>query len=217
MRSSPSPSRASLPTCRVRDDDPFEYAGLEGLLERALRDVSERRLTDRERAGAARLVAFLLTEQLVTETVTTDVLTALWKAIDLPLVVRTLLRGLRHTLGVREGRAAREGLHARGEGSVRGKGQPDHRRRARMSRELLVTLALPEYLNPLTGTIVVRGDRVERAGVPISWAEIVKRAAELAGVVAITVDGDTGEIRIVGRTGQVEVVEADELADVLRR
>ena len=102
MNPPPPSSRASLPTRPVRDDDPFEYAGLEGLLERALRDVGECRLTERERAGAARLVAFVLTEQLVTEAVTTDVLAALWKAVDVARVVRTLLRGLRHALGDHE-------------------------------------------------------------------------------------------------------------------
>lgn len=76
---------------------------------------------------------------------------------------------------------------------------------ARLTRELLVAVFTPEYLNRLyRGAVVIRGDRVERAGVPIAWAEVVARAAELAAGIAIAVDEDSGEIRIVDREGCVE-------------
>lgn len=88
---------------------------------------------------------------------------------------------------------------------------------ARVSRELVVALFVPEYLNQLhRGAVVVRDDRVERVTVPISWAALVERTAELAAAV-IAVDEDTGEVRIVYRTGHVEVIDGDELAGVLRR
>lgn len=85
---------------------------------------------------------------------------------------------------------------------------------APVSRELLITVALPEYLNKLVGAVVVRGDRVERVAVPITWVDVVGRAFELAAGVAIAVDEDTGKIQVVDRMGHVEV---DELADVLQR
>lgn len=88
---------------------------------------------------------------------------------------------------------------------------------ARPSRELLISLALPEHINELhRGAIVIRGDRVERAGVPITWPNVVTRAADLAFSIAIAVDEDTGEIRMANRSGHVEVVEVGELAEVLR-
>lgn len=89
---------------------------------------------------------------------------------------------------------------------------------ARVSRELLVAIFVPEYINRIhQGTVIVRGDRVERAGVPVTWATIVERAADLAAGVAVAVDDNNGEIRIADRTGRVEVVDADVLADALRR
>src|SRR5262249_32052725 len=52
---------------------------------------------------------------------------------------------------------------------------------ARVSRQLIVTIFLPESLNCLRdGAVVISGDRVERAGVPITWTAAVGRAAELA-------------------------------------
>lgn len=51
---------------------------------------------------------------------------------------------------------------------------------------------------------------------PLSWATVAERASEFAAGGAIAVDEDTGEIRIVDRTGHVEVVDVDALADVLR-
>lgn len=83
-----------------------------------------------------------------------------------------------------------------------------------VSRDLLIALAIPEYLNRLhRGAIVVRGDRVERAAVQLSWTDVVERAAS----VAIMVDDSSGEIWIADRTGRVGVVDPDDLADVLRR
>ena len=89
---------------------------------------------------------------------------------------------------------------------------------AKVSRQLLVALCIPEHVNRLHGgAVVIHGDRIARAAVPISWADVVGRAVELAAGVAIAVDGNTGEIKIADRTGYVAVVDADELADVLRR
>ncbi|NVL68004.1 hypothetical protein, partial [Escherichia coli] len=45
---------------------------------------------------------FLLREQVVTERVTTDALTAIYRSLDLAAVVRTLLLGLRDALGDHE-------------------------------------------------------------------------------------------------------------------
>jgi hypothetical protein len=90
---------------------------------------------------------------------------------------------------------------------------------AKMSRELLVAIFVPEYVNRLLhrGAAIIRDGRIERAGVPVSWATVVGRAAELAAGVAVAVDEDRGGIRIVDRTGRIEVVGVDELASVLRR
>lgn len=89
---------------------------------------------------------------------------------------------------------------------------------AKVTRELLVALAVPEHVNRLhRGAVVIRGDRIALAGVPVTWAKVVRRAAELATGVALAVDESTGEIRVVDRTGRVELVEVDVLADVLQR
>ncbi len=76
------------------DECPFEYQPFEGLFNRALRDVADHRLQDTERKAAARALAFLLRERLVTEAVATDTLAALRKSLDVSNVVRTLLLGL---------------------------------------------------------------------------------------------------------------------------
>lgn len=81
---------------------PFEYRPFEELYSRALTDVVDRRLELAERSAAARTLAFLLREQLVSERVATDVLTALHRSLDLSKVVRTLLLGLRDALGDNE-------------------------------------------------------------------------------------------------------------------
>lgn len=87
---------------------------------------------------------------------------------------------------------------------------------ALVSRQLLVALFVSDRLNQLHGgAVVIRGDRVERAAVPISWAKVVARAPELASGVAIGVDDDTGQIRTVDSVGRVEVVESDQLADAI--
>lgn len=86
---------------------------------------------------------------------------------------------------------------------------------ARTSRELLVSIFLEESLNHLQGAAVLRGSRIERAGVSISWMIVVERADELAAGVAIAIDEATGEVRTVDRTGHVEVVEVDTLEAVL--
>lgn len=72
----------------------FEHPAFGGFYLRVLRDVADRRLEPATRKAAARALAFLLREQLVDERVTTDVLTALHKSLDVPKVVRTLLLGL---------------------------------------------------------------------------------------------------------------------------
>ena len=75
---------------------------------------------------------------------------------------------------------------------------------ALVSRELLVAIFVPEYVNRLhRGAVVIRGDRVERAPVALAWADVVGRSAEFAAGVAILVDTDTGEIRTADRTGRV--------------
>lgn len=89
---------------------------------------------------------------------------------------------------------------------------------ALVSRELLVAIFTPEYTNRLhQGAVLIRGGRVERAAVPFAWTDVVERATEFAGGVAVAVDEDTGKIQVVDRTGLVEIVEVDELARVLYR
>lgn len=78
----------------TRTETDFEYAPFSDLYLQALRDVGARRLDVRERNAAARTIAFLLREQLVTERVATDVLAALHRSLDVSKVVRTLLTGL---------------------------------------------------------------------------------------------------------------------------
>ncbi len=78
----------------TQTESEFEYAPLSDLYVQALRDVGDRQLDERERKAAARALAFLLREQLVTERVATDVLTVLHRSLDVSKVVRTLLLGL---------------------------------------------------------------------------------------------------------------------------
>ena len=75
-------------------EDPFEYVPIENLYSRALRDVVDRRLERPKREGASRAIAFALKQCVVTEAIATDVLTAIWKSVDVSKVVRTLLLGL---------------------------------------------------------------------------------------------------------------------------
>ncbi len=88
-----------LPPPPTPIDCPFEYAPFVPLFDQALRDVADRRIGDTERKAAARVLAYLLTERLVTEAVATDILVAIRKSLDVSKVVRTLLLGLRHALG----------------------------------------------------------------------------------------------------------------------
>lgn len=83
-----------LPSQQSEPEGPFEYPPFEPLFDRALRDVANRRLDQLERKAAARALAFLLRERLVTELVATDVLTALYNSLDVAKIVRTLLLGL---------------------------------------------------------------------------------------------------------------------------
>lgn len=78
----------------ARRESPFEHPAFETLYSQVLRDVADRRLEPATRKAAARALAFLLREQLVSERVLTDVLTALHRSLDLSKVVRTLLLGL---------------------------------------------------------------------------------------------------------------------------
>lgn len=75
-------------------ESPFEHPAFESLYARALRDVADRRLDERERKAAARALAFLLGERLVDEAVATDLLVAIHRSVDVPNAVRTLLRAL---------------------------------------------------------------------------------------------------------------------------
>ena len=89
---------------------------------------------------------------------------------------------------------------------------------ARVSRQLLVATFSPESLNDLrVGATVIRGGRVERAAVPITWTDVIERADELAAGAALEVDEDTGQIRHVDRMGRVEIVDATSLTHVLHR
>lgn len=88
---------------------------------------------------------------------------------------------------------------------------------ALVSRAVLIAIAVPERINALHhGAIVIRGDRVERSGVPLSWADVVTHAADLAFATAVAVNEDAGEIRIANRTGAVTRVAHYELIEVLR-
>lgn len=89
---------------------------------------------------------------------------------------------------------------------------------ARVSRQLLLAVHAPEQMNQLrTGVAVVRGSRMERAAVPLTWTDVVERAAELATGVAFAIDEDTGEIRRLYQSGQVDVVDTFRLATELHR
>lgn len=88
----------------------------------------------------------------------------------------------------------------------------------RVSRQLLVAVHAPDQLNQLrTGVAVVRGSRVERVAVPLVWTDVVERAVELATGVAFLIHEDTGEIRRLDRSGQVDVVDTFTLATELHR
>lgn len=96
------PGRVTPHPRSSKAESPFEHPAFEALYARALRDVADRRLDERERKAAARAIAFLLREQLVTERVATDVLTAIHRSLDVSKIIRTLLLGLRDALGDHE-------------------------------------------------------------------------------------------------------------------
>lgn len=89
---------------------------------------------------------------------------------------------------------------------------------AKVDGTLLVAIFVPEHVNRLhRGAVVIHGDRIALAGVPLSWAEVTERAAELAAGIAVAVDDTTGEIGIADWTGRVEIVEPADLTGLLRR
>lgn len=90
-----SPSRPSRPEIR------FQHPAFGDLYARVLADVAEHKLEPAAREAAARALAFLLREQVPTERVLADVLTAVHRSLDVPRAVRTLLRGLRDAPGRR--------------------------------------------------------------------------------------------------------------------
>lgn len=64
-----------------------------------------------------------------------------------------------------------------------------------VSRQLLLSIFAPDPKNVLSkGVTVVRGTRIERAGVPITWRYVVEHASVLAAGLAFVVDDGTGEI-----------------------
>lgn len=83
----------------TRETIPFGYPLFHTLYVSTVRDVADRRVDPAMRQVAARVLAFLVREQTFTERVATDVLTALHKSLDVPMVVRTLLVGLRDVAG----------------------------------------------------------------------------------------------------------------------
>ena len=89
---------------------------------------------------------------------------------------------------------------------------------ALVTRALLLAAFNPDSLNPLRGgAVVIRGDRIERAAVPLDWRTVVETARELAAGLAIQINAATGEIRTVDREGRVdEVGDEDVLARTLR-
>lgn len=136
-------------------ESPFEYAPFESLYSLALRDTADRKLDERERKAAARAVAFLLREQLVTERIATDVLTAIRRSLDLSTVVRTLLIGLRDTLGDDERASAWT---------------------ATTADRALAEGQLPSFISAMRILVELRGyDGV----VPTRWRLSVLRAAEV--------------------------------------
>ncbi len=93
---------------------------------------------------------------------------------------------------------------------------------ALVSRQLLVAIFSPEPTNFLrTGAVVIRGHRVERAGVPFAWSEIVEGVLPPAHTpvpwIAVGVDERTGRLRLRDRRGRVAPVDLAELAEILRQ
>lgn len=87
-----------------------------------------------------------------------------------------------------------------------------------VSRQLLTAIFAPEPKNVLSkGVTVIRGIRIERAGVPITWRYVVEHASVLAAGLAFVVDDGTGEIRMVDRDGHITTVDACAIGNELHR
>lgn len=93
---------SALVSARRESESAFEHPAFEHLYLVALRDVVNWGLDVSTRKAAARALAFLLREQVVDERVSTDVLGAVHRSLDVPTVVRTLLLALRDVLGDHE-------------------------------------------------------------------------------------------------------------------
>lgn len=76
---------------------------------------------------------------------------------------------------------------------------------ARVSHQLLLAIHMPDRTNPLRGLTVVRGSRIERAAVPMTWDDLMEHASELATGIAVAIK-DTGDIRWFDRRGEAETV-----------
>lgn len=87
---------------------------------------------------------------------------------------------------------------------------------ARVSHQLLLAIHTPDQMNPLRGLTVIRGSRIERGAVPMTWDDLVEHAGEFATGIAIAIE-DSGHIRWLDRTGQSETVDGDTLERVLHR
>lgn len=136
-------------------ENAFEYAPFASLFVVALRDAADRKLDERERKAAARAVVFLLREQLITERIASDVLTAIRRSLDLSAVVRTLLIGLRDTLGDHERASAWT---------------------AAAADRALAEGQLPSFISAMRILVELRGyDGV----VPTRWRLSIVRAAEV--------------------------------------
>lgn len=87
---------------------------------------------------------------------------------------------------------------------------------ARVSRQLLLAIHTPDEMNPLRGLTVIRGPRIERAAVPMSWDDLVEHAGELATGIAIAIE-DSGDVRWLDRTGQEKMVDGETLDRAMHR
>lgn len=87
-----------------------------------------------------------------------------------------------------------------------------------VSHQVLTSIFAPEPKNALsTGVTVIRGTRITRAGVPITWRYVVEHASVLAAGLAFVVDDGTGEIRMVDRDGHIQTVDACAIGSELHR
>lgn len=87
-----------------------------------------------------------------------------------------------------------------------------------VSRQLLLSIFAPDPKNVLsTGVTVIRGTRIERAGVPLPWRYVVEHASVLAAGFAFVVDDGAGEIRMVDRDGVIHTVDVSAIGSELHR